>query len=154
MAIRLAIGSNRWNILRGILTEAIVVSVAGGIVGTLLAAILLQALSRWKPFPESALHIAVLPDAKVYVVALLLSVGSGILFGILPARQVWRSDAAQAMKSSSGTAATFRRFALRFCSAFRLRSALSWLRHRSWLCAACSASACTPGLSTQGRHAG
>jgi predicted permease len=113
LAIRLAIGSNRWNILRGILTEAIVVSMTGGVAGALLAATLLRALSRWKPFTESALHIVVLPDAKVYVVALLLFLGSGILFGILPARQIWRSDAAQAMKSSIGTAAIFRRFALR-----------------------------------------
>jgi predicted permease len=113
LAVRLAIGSSRANLLRGILTEAILVAMAGGVVGTILAATLLRALSRWKPFTESAFHVVALLDAKVYLVALLLSLGSGILFGILPARQIWRSDAAEAMKSSTGTTAAFRRFALR-----------------------------------------
>ena len=36
-----------------------------------------------------------------------------MLFGLLPARQIWRTDAAQVMKSGAGTVATFRRFALR-----------------------------------------
>ncbi len=113
LAIRLAIGSSRWNILRGLLTEAVLVSLAGGVAGTLFAITLLQALSRWQPFAEFPFHVIVLPDAKVYVVALLLSLGSGILFGMLPARQIRRSDAAQAMKSGIGAETTFRRFSLR-----------------------------------------
>jgi len=113
LAIRLAIGSSRWVILRGVLAEAILVSLAGGIAGTLLASLLLQALSRWQPFVEFPFHVVVLPDAKVYGVALLLSLGSGILFGLLPARQIRRSDAAQLMKSSLGTDVLFRRLALR-----------------------------------------
>ncbi len=94
LAIRLSIGSSRWNILRGLLTEAVIVSLLGGIAGTLFAAALLQALSRWHPFVEFPIHVTVLPDAKVYVIALLLSLGSGMLFGLLPARQIQRSDAA------------------------------------------------------------
>ena len=53
------------------------------------------------------------PDLIVYAVALLLSLGSGISFGLLPARQIWRTDAAQVMKSGAGTVLTFRRFTLR-----------------------------------------
>jgi predicted permease len=113
LAIRLAIGSSRWVILRGVLAEAILVSLAGGVAGTLLASALLQGLSRWQPFAEFPFHVVVLPDTKVYVVALLLSVGSGLLFGMLPARQIRRSDAAQVMKSSVGTEVVFQRLALR-----------------------------------------
>jgi ABC-type antimicrobial peptide transport system permease subunit len=69
LAIRLSIGSSRWNILRGLLTEAVIVSLLGGIAGTLFAAALLQALSRWHPFAEFPIHVTVLPDAKVYVIA-------------------------------------------------------------------------------------
>src|SRR6202035_3034975 len=99
LAIRLAIGSTRWNILRGLLTEALLVSLAGGVAGTLFATALLQALSKWQPVAGFPYRAMVLPDAKVYAVALVLSVGSGILFGMLPAREIHRSDAAQAMKS-------------------------------------------------------
>lgn len=113
LAIRLAIGSSRWVILRGVLAEAILVSLAGGVSGTVLASALLQGLSRWQPFAEFPFHVVVLPDAKVYVAAFLLSVGTGILFGILPARQIRRSDTAQLMKSSVGREMLFRGFGLR-----------------------------------------
>ena len=113
LAIRLAVGSSRWNILRGLLTEAVLVSLAGGMAGTFFARTLLQALSRWRPFAEFPIHVTVFPGAKVYAVALLLSLGSGILFGLLPARQIQRTDAAQMMKSGASAGPTFRRFALR-----------------------------------------
>jgi predicted permease len=113
LAIRLAIGGSRWVILRGVLAEAILVSLAGGLAGTLLAETLLQGLSRWQPFVEFPFHVVVLPDAKVYLVALLLSLGSGVLFGLLPARQIGRSDAVQVMKSGPGSQTTLGRFALR-----------------------------------------
>ena len=113
LSIRLAIGSSRWVILRGVLAEAVLVSLAGGLAGTLFGSILLQGLSRWQPFVEFPFHVVVVPDANVYLVALLLSLGSGILFGMLPARQIQRSDAAQVMKGNVGSEATFRRFGLR-----------------------------------------
>jgi predicted permease len=113
LAIRLAIGSSRWIILRGVLAEAVLVSLAGGIAGTFLARALLAGLSRWQPFAELPFHIVVLPDVKVYLIALLLSLGSGILFGLLPARQMQRSDAAQLMKSTAGTETLNRRIPLR-----------------------------------------
>jgi predicted permease len=70
-------------------------------------------LSRWQPFAQYPLHVLAAPDLRVYVVALLLSLASGILFGLLPARQIWRTDAAQVMKSGATGVASFRRFTLR-----------------------------------------
>ena len=113
LAIRLAIGSSRWKILRALLTEAVLISLLGGMTGTFFAATLLHLLSRWQPFAEFPVHVTVLPDAKVYALSWLLSLGSGIFFGLLPAQQVWRSDAAQAMKSGAGSSAVARGFALR-----------------------------------------
>jgi len=113
LAIRLAIGSSRWKILRALLTEAVLVSLLGGMMGAFFAAGLLHLLSRWQPFAEFPIHVTVLPDAKVYALAWLLSLGSGVLFGLLPARQVWQSDAAHAMKSGAGASAAARGFTLR-----------------------------------------
>jgi predicted permease len=59
------------------------------------------------------MHVNVLPDARVFGIALLLSLGSGILFGLIPAGQIWRTDAAQVMKSGAATVAVFRRFTMR-----------------------------------------
>ncbi len=113
LAIRMAIGSSRWRILRSLLTEAVLVSLAGGVAGTIFAIGLLRLLSRWQPFADFPAHVVVLPDAKVYGLALLLSLVSGLLFGLLPARQVWESDATQAMKIGASAEPEVGRLALR-----------------------------------------
>lgn len=113
LAIRLAVGSTRRRILRQLLTESVLVALLGGIAGTFLAGALLQSLSRWQPFAAFPIRLPVSPDLLVYAMALVLSLASGILFGLLPARQIWRTDAAQVMKSGAGAATTFRGFALR-----------------------------------------
>ncbi len=113
LAIRLAIGSTRWRILRQLLMEALLVSIAGGVVGTLLASVLFRGLSVWQPFSDLPVRLSVTADARVYLVALLLSVFSGVLFGLFPARQVWRTDATQAMKGGVATPTLFRRFTMR-----------------------------------------
>jgi predicted permease len=113
LAIRIAIGSSRWYLMRQLLAESIIVALIGGVLGTVLAASLLQALSRWQPIVQVPLHVIVAPDAGVYIVALILSLSSGIFFGILPARQIWRIEAAQAMKTGPLTVTTFQRLTLR-----------------------------------------
>ena len=113
LAIRLAIGASRGRLLRILLTEAVLVSLLAGIAGTLFSTFLLQLLSRWQPFVNFPIHVIVAPDAKVYALALLLSLGSGVFFGLLPARQVWRSDAVHAMKAKTEAVPVLRRFALR-----------------------------------------
>jgi len=113
LAIRLAIGSSRWSILRGLLVESVLISLLGGVSGTIFATELLRGLSRWQPFQDMPFHVLVRPDGRVYAAALLLSLVSGILFGLLPTRLIWRTDAAQAMKSGIAAVPIFRRFALR-----------------------------------------
>jgi predicted permease len=101
LAVRLSIGSTRWRILRQLFTEAVLVSMAAGVVGTIAAAALLQSLSRWQPFAEFPIHVTVVADTRVYLIALLLSLASAVLPGLIPARQVWRTHAMQAMKSGA-----------------------------------------------------
>ena len=113
LAIRLAVGSRRWHIARQLQVEALVISGIGGALGTLFARTLLNALTRWQPFPELPVHVTVNSDAKVYLVALILSVGSGMLFGLVPLRQVWATNSAQIMKSGAAVPMVFRRFTFR-----------------------------------------
>jgi predicted permease len=112
LAIRLAIGSSRWHVLRQLLTEAVLISLAGGIAGTAFATVLLRALTRWQPIAEFPIHVTVTANARVYALALLLSIASGMLFGLLPARQVWRTDAARVIRGTAPPV-LFRRFSLR-----------------------------------------
>ena len=113
LAIRLAIGSTRPRILRQVVTEAIVISIAGGIAGTIFAVALLGALTRWQPVSEVPIHVTVAADTRTYAIALFFSLFSGLLPGLLPARQIWHTSAIQAMKSGSVTLGLLRRFNLR-----------------------------------------
>jgi predicted permease len=113
LAIRLSIGSTRWRILRQLLTEAVLVSLAGGALGTFIATIMLGSLSRWQPISEYPIHVTVVADSRTYLIAVLLSFAAGILPGLLPARQVWRTDATDAMKSGTTSPRILRRLTLR-----------------------------------------
>ena len=101
VALRLALGSSRTRILRQLLTEAILISLAGGALGLAGSVVLLRKLSVWSPFPGVALHIPVTPDAKIYAVALVLALVSGFLFGIVPVRQVLRANPYEIVKAGS-----------------------------------------------------
>ena len=101
VALRLALGSTRTRILRQLLTEALLISVAGGVAGLVASVVLLQRLSQWQPFPQFPMNIPVSPDANVYLVALLLALVSGFLFGIVPVRQVFRSNPYEIVKAGS-----------------------------------------------------
>ena len=102
VALRLALGSSRKLILRQVFIEAVLISLAGGAVGLLGSVALLRELSAWHPvaqFPN--LHVTVNPDARVYWVALLLALLSGLLFGAVPVKQIFRTSAYEVVKSGS-----------------------------------------------------
>jgi len=101
VALRLALGSSRKRILRGVFTEAVLISLAGGAVGLLGSVFLLRALSTWKPAPQFPIFVPVNPDAKVYLVALLLALASGFLFGAVPVRQILRTNPYEVVKAGS-----------------------------------------------------
>ena len=116
VALRLALGSSRKRILRGVFTEAVLISLAGGALGLLGSVALLRELSAWQPVPEYPLYMPVNPDAHVYLVALLLALASGFLFGAVPVRQILRTNPYEVVKAgSSGIVAgnTGRRITLR-----------------------------------------
>jgi predicted permease len=111
VALRLALGSSRKRIMRQLLTEATMISLAGGAAGLAGSLVLLPWLSMWQPLPEFPISLPVTPDATVYGVALLLALVSGLLFGMVPVRQVLTSNPYQVIKS--GSTAISRRFTLR-----------------------------------------
>jgi predicted permease len=101
VAMRLALGSTRVRILRALLTEAVLISLAGGAIGLAGSVVILRALTAWRPFTSSPIHLAVNPDASVYVIALLLALVSGLLFGAVPVRQVLHTSPYEVVKAGS-----------------------------------------------------
>jgi putative ABC transport system permease protein len=99
LAIRAALGASRGDLIRQLLSESLVLGVAGGIAGLLLSSwlvvLLLRVLPRGLPRADS---IAI--DTTVMLVTMLAAVGTGVLFGILPALQASRAQAAQVIKQT------------------------------------------------------
>ena len=99
VALRLALGSSRNRILRGLLTEALLISFTGGAIGVWGSVALLRRLSLWQPITGAPIHLPVSPDAKLYWFALVLALVSGFLFGIVPVRQVLRANPYEVVKA-------------------------------------------------------
>ena len=112
VALRLALGSSRRRIARQLLTEAALVSLAGGAAGLVTSIVLLRRLSVWQPFPSAPIQIPVTPDANLYVVALVLALVSGLLFGVVPVRQVMHANPYEVVKAGP-TGRSGRRMTLR-----------------------------------------
>ncbi|MGB7758934.1 MAG: ABC transporter permease [Bryobacteraceae bacterium] len=110
LALRVALGSSHWRLVRQLLTEAVLVSLMGGAAGLEGARLLLGVLNRSQPF-VGALTVSV--DARVYLAGLALTLGSALLFGMVPAWQTWQSSPLQMMRSGPADAMHLRRFALR-----------------------------------------
>ena len=55
----------------------------------------------WHPVPQFPIHVPVNPDAKVYLVALLLALASGFLFGAVPVRQILHTNPYEVVKTGS-----------------------------------------------------
>jgi predicted permease len=113
VALRLALGSRRGRILRQLLTEAVLVSVAGGVFGLAGGVVILHGLSAWQPIPDVPINVPVNPDFRTYVVALVLALVSGLLFGMVPVRQVMRADPWQVIRTGGSGVAGVKRFTLR-----------------------------------------
>ena len=101
VALRLALGSSRQRILRRLFTEAVLISLTGGAIGLMGGIVLLRELSAWQPIPRWPIHVPVTPDSNVYLVALLLTLASGFLFGAVPVRQILRTNPYEVIKSGS-----------------------------------------------------
>jgi len=113
IALRLALGSKRGQILRQLLTEAILVSLVGGVIGVAGGVVILHALSAWQPMPDIPINVPVNPDVRTYIVALLLALVSGLLCGVVPVRQVMRVDPWQMIRTGMSATTGMKRFTLR-----------------------------------------
>jgi predicted permease len=106
IAVRTALGASRWHIVRQLLTESLLLSLCGGALGIFICLLSV----RW----IHILGIKSIPrlqdvgmDERVLLFTLLLSVSSGILFGLVPAFRVSRLDLNSTLKDASrGSAGT------------------------------------------------
>jgi putative ABC transport system permease protein len=110
VSIRMAMGAGRGRILRQFLTESLVLSSAGGVVGCLAAVWLLKVLSE-TDLPAAAGLVSLSVDLRVLVFATALSILTGVGFGLAPAVRAVNTDAVAAL---GGTSAIRHHVAMRY----------------------------------------
>jgi putative ABC transport system permease protein len=87
MAMRTALGANRWRIIRQVLTESFLLATVGGAIGVLIAYGGVRTLLAWNEGPVRHLAEAHV-DAPMLGFALFITLGSGMCFGVFPALQI------------------------------------------------------------------
>src|SRR6267154_1517364 len=102
-AIRLAIGADRGRVLRQLLTETLLLCLAGGGAGLLLATVLTDALSRWRAPMDFPMQYDISLDWRVFVFAAAGSLIAGGLFGSAPAWRASKSDPNLVLRGTSTT---------------------------------------------------
>jgi putative ABC transport system permease protein len=109
IAIRAAMGAGRGRIIRQLLTESILLSMAGGALGLILGMVGIRALLAVSPGKISRVGqdgSLVTLDWRVVIFTIFVSLMGGVLFGLIPALQASRTDLISALKESSGRSGT------------------------------------------------
>jgi predicted permease len=102
LAMRRALGASRGRLVRQLLTECVVLGLAAGIAGVLMSYALTAIIIRVGAFPPDI--VAVLkPDLRVLMITLAIALGTGVVFGLLPALAATRQAITTALKGD-GTA--------------------------------------------------
>lgn len=101
IAVRLALGATRFRLVRQLLTESLLLACAGGLLGLLPALWLVNLLRAFKLPPNVPVTLAIQVDYRVYLFTFLLSLATGVLFGLLPAWQATKADLVPALKDES-----------------------------------------------------
>ncbi len=114
IAIRFSIGAGRARVVRQLLTESVMLAVAGGAAGCALAAGLAKLLSQWHAPIDFPVQLNVSPDWRVFGFAAVISIATGVLFGLGPAVRSACADVNGVLKGGPGMALLRKRFRLSF----------------------------------------
>jgi putative ABC transport system permease protein len=103
IALRLSLGATRGRIVRQMLVESMLLALAGGAAGVLLASGGVQLLIAFFTDQDSHTLLHATPDLRILAFTLIVSMVTGVLFGIVPAFQSTRPDLAPALQDRAAS---------------------------------------------------
>ena len=98
MAVRAALGANRWQLIRQLLIEHVVIAVCGGVVGAGVGYAMLKWIQSLIPLDSLPPAMDVRMDTSVLLFTLTVAVATGLLFGVAPAAQITKPGLFGALK--------------------------------------------------------
>lgn len=101
IALRYSLGASRWRIIRQLLAESLLLSAIAGVLGLVLAVLAVNAMQLLLAQTEIPIDLVVGIDWRVLGFTLVVALSTGLLFGIAPAVQVWRSNQSDALDDQS-----------------------------------------------------
>ena len=105
IAVRLSIGASRGQLVRQLLVESLLLAALGGVAGIVVAVGLTKALLAFIPIEGAPLLVTPTPDARVLTFTFVLTMATGIVFGLLPALRASRPDTWATLKDTVGAVA-------------------------------------------------
>jgi len=104
LAIRISLGASRWRLVRQLLVESLVLAMAGGVVALLITFWTAGTFMKFMPPTDFPISLGIRVDRAVLLATMVISVLTGVIFGILPALRSSSAAPVTVLKEDTGSA--------------------------------------------------